>query len=152
MVQVAITGSRLLSPEEEMPLEIAKRDGSIVPFDRRKIETAIEKCFAAIGVDAEASAIADMVERAVDKYTTPSVEQVQNVVETVLCAVGLRHAARAYMTYRDERAQLRNARKVDDATRAAFDESAEILGNDPIRLVPMVGRHCCLRPCRRAAL
>lgn len=141
MVQVAITGSRLLSPEEEMPLEIAKRDGSIVPFDRRKIETAIEKCFAAIGVDAEASAIADMVERAVDKYTTPSVEQVQNVVETVLCAVGLRHAARAYMTYRDERAQLRNARKVDDATRAAFDESAEILGNDPIRMFQLLDKY-----------
>lgn len=124
-----------------MPLEISKRDGSIVPFDRQKIETAIEKCFAAIGVDAEASSIADMVERAVDKYASVSVEQVQNVVETMLCAVGLRHAARAYMAYRDERAQLRAARTVDEETRRAFAESAAILGGDPIRMFQLLDKY-----------
>ena len=91
-----------------MPLEIAKRDGSIVPSIAKRSRPRLRNASAAIGVDAEASAIADMVERAVDKYTTPSVEQVQNVVETVLCAVRLRHAARA-MTYRGRAAQLQRA-------------------------------------------
>ena len=94
---------------------IIKRDGKIVKFDPEKIADAIAKA----GLATEefkydrAKALADkVVERAEVEITarTPSVEQIQDIVEEVLMESSFKKTARAYIRYRQERSNIRNAK------------------------------------------
>ncbi len=71
--------------------------------------------------------MADLTQRAVNivaaKYQTPSVEQVQDIVEMVLLAAGEYEAAKHYILYRADRAKLRAERPIPDQVRATFAES-----------------------------
>lgn len=97
---------------------IVKRDGTIVDYDRDRIVTAIFKAAVAVGGEdrAEAESLAAEVEAkllvnfGVD--STPSVEEIQDLVEEVLIKNGHSKTARAYILYRNERAQARSQREV----------------------------------------
>ena len=95
--------------------KIVKRDGKIVDFNPDKIVSAIEKAGIATGEfkSDRAKAIADKVvarlEETVTKRT-PSVEQIQDVVEQVLMESAFKKTAKAYITYRQERNQAREAK------------------------------------------
>ena len=97
-------------------LQVIKRNGTLVPFDRQKIVRAIDAAF--IEVDGELIAvelsdlIADMVEENIpDTATTISVEELQNLVEDALMCSERRDVARAYIRYRYKREVVRERRQ-----------------------------------------
>lgn len=96
------------------PKEIRKRDGRIAPFDAAKIRAAIEKALRAVGRDtAAATALAEATVRLVERNAAqPTVEQVQDAVEKTLIGNGEAEAAKAYILYRRERAEVRSAKKL----------------------------------------
>ena len=96
---------------------IVKRDGRIVPFDRGKIEAAVLKALRAVGKD-EPQLAARLAEDAVAeidlKFTAerpPHVEDVQDIVERILIKANLPEVAKAYILYRQRRAEVRAAKK-----------------------------------------
>jgi ribonucleoside-triphosphate reductase len=94
---------------------IYKRDGRQVGYDRRLITTAIAKAFAATGEEDHSSedGAAEEVTRVVEEriegtgLISPSVEQIQDVVEGALIDCGYVKTARAYILYRAERSRTR---------------------------------------------
>ena len=95
-------------------LHIIKRTGQVVPFDQTKITNAIYKAAAAVGGHDRAlserlsAAVVTLLERNGD---TPSVEEIQDLVEKVLIENGHARTAKAYILYRQERARLRQLRR-----------------------------------------
>lgn len=113
-----------------VPTTITKRDGRVVRFDSDRIERAIARCFASFG-RTPATPADDLVRRVVNILAaksadkTPSVEEVQDIVETVLQAAGEFEAAKRYILYRAEHAQQRKERPVPTKVRQAFEESKQ---------------------------
>ena len=95
---------------------IIKRDGTLVPYDRERIVNAILKATAASGNANPklAETMAGKVEAALlqtyGDSATPSVEDIQDVVESVLMENRLSRIARNYIIYRHQRAMARAAR------------------------------------------
>ncbi len=98
-----------------MPQKIRKRDGRIADFDRTKIAKAIFKAFIATKSQGgeRAEEIAGHVVDLLDKRITgiPGVEDVQDAVEEVLIKKGYTGIAKAYILYREKRAQIRKAKE-----------------------------------------
>lgn len=116
-------GHAVMGSAAVMPKEIVKRDGRLVSFNPAKIETAVEKCFATLSEPAKISA-ANVTQKVVSivaiKYDQPTVENVQDVVETVLQALGEFEAAKHYILYRAEHAKARAERPVPVEVQEAF--------------------------------
>lgn len=101
-----------------LPRQIKKRDGSIVPFDRRKIEQAIQRAAYAVLREEPKStkigfSVTDVVvQKAASafKNNIPTVEAIQDVVETALMEEGYSHIAKAYVLYREKRSEVRLAK------------------------------------------
>ena len=99
------------------PAKIRKRDGRVVDFDIEKITNAIFKAAQAVG--GENRELAEgLAQRVVDELIKrhgdtgiPSVEEVQDIVETVLIRSGHAKTAKAYILYRRKRAELREAKE-----------------------------------------
>jgi len=96
---------------------IIKRDGQVVIYDRGRITNAIFKAAAAssggFGFD-EAEQLAERVEhRTAESYAEqiPTVEDLQDIVESVLMEKGHMKVARAYIIYRQKRTEVREARQ-----------------------------------------
>ncbi len=91
--------------------KIKKRDGRIVPFDKRKILMAVFKAMEAVGkADKEvAENIANEVVSSLEKSgkSIPTVEEVQDLVEETLMKRGLYKVAKAYILYRALHNQIR---------------------------------------------
>lgn len=94
---------------------IQKRDGSIVPFDTKKISSAIHKAMLAAGEGSpeEAGLVANKVYadawRITKKYKnfTPTVEGIQDTVEKELILSEYVKTAKAYILYREKRSKIR---------------------------------------------
>jgi len=96
--------------------QIRKRDGSVVEFTPGKIEQAIRKALAATGAEdgGLAARLAGRVVEMVEQRfagSIPGVEDVQDTVEEVLMTQGYSSVAKAYVLYRQERAQVRRLKK-----------------------------------------
>ncbi|MCS7207715.1 MAG: adenosylcobalamin-dependent ribonucleoside-diphosphate reductase [Dehalococcoidia bacterium] len=97
---------------------IRKRHGPLEAFDPERIATAIGKALAAVGTpDSDlAHRLADqVVQRLAQRLpygSIPHVEEVQDTVEEVLIQSGLAQAAKAYILYRQQRAQMRQAKRL----------------------------------------
>ena len=95
-----------------MVKSIIKRDGRVVEYNISKIENAIIKAMNAVG-DKEikiAKKIAKEVETKVDELyseKTPTVEEIQDIVEKTLMRKGYEDVAKAYILYRDKRNRVR---------------------------------------------
>ncbi|MBS3073408.1 ribonucleoside triphosphate reductase [Candidatus Pacearchaeota archaeon] len=97
--------------------EIKKRDGTLVQFDKEKIHHAILKAVLAVGGDdtTEVERLTDIV---LTKATGVSkegnkiitVEEIQDLVEKALIEEGHAKTAKAYILYRNQRKQTRDAR------------------------------------------
>ncbi|NJD75788.1 MAG: adenosylcobalamin-dependent ribonucleoside-diphosphate reductase [Candidatus Methanoperedens sp.] len=98
-----------------MPQKIRKRDGKIVDFDKSKIANAVFKAFIATKTKdgKRGEDIANQVVEIVDKRITaiPGVEDIQDIVEEVLIKNGYAGVAKAYILYREKRAQIRQAKE-----------------------------------------
>jgi len=92
--------------------KVRKRDGRVVDFKSRKIADAIYKAARAIGGEDRALAdeLAEVVTLFLDKHysgDTPGIEDIQDMVEKVLIETGHAKTAKAYILYRQKRAELR---------------------------------------------
>jgi ribonucleoside-diphosphate reductase alpha chain len=102
--------------EVEVNVEkIRKRDGRIVGFDINKVSDAIYKAAQSVGGTDTALAnhlAAKVVDIVNDKFTdtTPSVEDIQDIVETVLIKEGHAKTVKSYILYRHQRALERAKR------------------------------------------
>ena len=95
---------------------IIKRDGQIVPYDRSRITNAIFKAAASTGGFGfeEADGLSRIVEqRTAESYAEQiaTVEDLQDIVESVLMENGHLKTARAYIIYRQKRTEVREARR-----------------------------------------
>lgn len=103
------------------PIEkIVKRDGTVVPYDRDRITTAIFKAAASVGGSDRALAerLALKVEQTVagtyGLHSIPTVEDIQDLVEETLIEEGHARTARAYIRYRTKRMVVRQNRDQQD--------------------------------------
>lgn len=98
--------------------EIQKRDGRIVPFESQRITTAILKALKATGESTWAEDAAPAVTQRVlealarQKVQMPSVEQIQDMVETALMELGYYDTAKSYILYREQHRQMRDMKSV----------------------------------------
>ncbi len=96
--------------------KIKKRDGRIVDFDKEKITNAIFKAAQAVGgKDRELAAkladqVVELLEKKLKPGEIPTVEQVQDLVEKVLVENRHYKTAKAYILYRQKRAEVRRAK------------------------------------------
>lgn len=95
---------------------IIKRDGQIAPYDRTRITNAIFKAAASTGGFGfeEADGLSGIVEqRTAKSYAeqVPTVEDLQDIIESVLMENGHLKTARAYIIYRQKRTEVREARR-----------------------------------------
>ncbi len=105
-------------PKLVLPRKIRKRDGSVVPFEKEKIRYAVERAAFEVLQDrlrsiAVSETVTDTVLADVSRRyrkETPGVEAVQDLVEQGLMKAGYGPIARAYILYRERRAEMRQAK------------------------------------------
>lgn len=115
-----------LSSHSTRELQVIRRNGTFSPFDSGKIVLAITKAFVAVeGSDAAASRrirevvesmtrqVVDTLGRRFEPGRPIHIEDIQDQVELALTRSGEHKVARAYVLYREERAQER--RKHEDS-------------------------------------
>ena len=96
-----------------MITHIIKRDGRKDTFNIEKIAKAIYKAAQAVGgSDYDVSMdlavkVCDLCEKTYGSSSTPTVEQVQDIVEKVLVEEGHAKTAKAYILYRSDRTRMR---------------------------------------------
>ncbi|HPC73402.1 MAG TPA: adenosylcobalamin-dependent ribonucleoside-diphosphate reductase [Syntrophales bacterium] len=101
-----------------LPRKVKKRDGSVVPFDRSKIQNAIFRAALEVLQDRSRAAFVSgiVTEIVLDEITARyaarqiDVESVQDIVERGLMKAGYTEIARSYILYRERRAELRTAK------------------------------------------
>ena len=97
-------------------MNIIKRDGRIVPFDKEKIVSAILKAFGAVGAidgyaKTKAENIANYIAEKVEERPEPyGVEEIQDLVEQGLMSLKHKDVAKAYILYREERNKVRQGK------------------------------------------
>jgi anaerobic ribonucleoside-triphosphate reductase len=98
---------------------IRKRDGHEVPFDEKKITTAVMKAAKAVNHANPAEVgqeitrqIVSLLEIFYKEEGIPTVEQVQDLVEKFLIEKGYASIAKAYILYREQHAKMRDTQKL----------------------------------------
>ncbi|MGI0010993.1 MAG: adenosylcobalamin-dependent ribonucleoside-diphosphate reductase, partial [Nitrosopumilaceae archaeon] len=116
---------------ENSIIEVKKRDGRVLNFQKDKISNAVYKALIACGrpdhslADKLAEGVMmKLLKQGFSASTPPSVEDVQDMVESTLIDEGLGEIAKAYILYRHERRKLReekmkvlNAKLLDDVAK-----------------------------------
>ncbi|MEM2923844.1 MAG: ATP cone domain-containing protein, partial [Candidatus Nitrosocaldus sp.] len=121
--------------------KIRKRDGSIVEFQTAKITNAIYKALVATRRPDYALAerlaekvVQRLIKQGFDASNIPGVEDVQDIVETVLIDEGLADTAKAYILYRHERRRIREE-KMKILERSRLDEVDKALSTNSLRVL-----------------
>ena len=124
--------SKMTLKYREVIPQVEKRDGRLVPFDFDKIATAIWKAMSAAeeGSQDDANLIAHQVSGELGRFAKkykgflPTVEGMQDSVEKYLILNDFVKTAKAYILYRDKRAQLRATKiEVPERVRRFAEES-----------------------------
>jgi len=130
--------------KESLIIHIRKRDGRIVDFVHSKISDAIYKALVATGKPDYplAERLANKVVQKIihqgydstEKDAIPSVEDVQDIVESILIEEGLSETAKSYILYRHERRKVRddkmkilNKKDLDEVDKAFDVNSLRVL-------------------------
>ena len=126
-------------------MQVIKRDGRKVDFDKNKIKEAVLKAFNEVypntGEDniSESNNVCDAVCNSIDKFNEISVEQIQDVVENILMGYDT-VVAKAYITYRYRRELARRSHTTDDEILSIIDytneEVKEENSNKNPRIIP----------------
>ena len=104
----------------EIFMKIIKRNGTEAVFDPAKIYSAVEKANAAVEescriTEKQIQTVTDNVREKCESLSrTPSVEEVQDLVEREIMALGAFTLAKTYITYRYTRELVRRANTTDD--------------------------------------
>lgn len=116
--------------------QVKKRNGEIIAFDKGKITSAILKAMNATGEGniEEAQKISFEVDNLLKvKYRSggiPDIEEIQNIVERRLVASEFFNVARAYILYREKRAELRTQTKeIPEEVKSLARESKQYFRN-----------------------
>lgn len=125
----------------KIPSKVTKRDGRQQPFDPSKITEAIKKAFDVSG-EGDHSLALSLTYRVIEKiieegFSSPTVPQVQQVVENTLMEAGLFETARAYVIYRNDRDRIResNTKLMQEllrVLRTRDQENANVNGDAPM--------------------
>ncbi len=138
MSEEKVLGLEALS---SMPSKVTKRDGRKQPFDPSKITEAIKKAFNAVGEDNHTLALSltyKVIHNLIEKdLTSPTVPQIQEIVENTLMEAGLFETARAYVIYRNDRDRIResNTKLMQELLRVLKtrdQENANVNGDAPM--------------------
>jgi ribonucleoside-diphosphate reductase alpha chain len=131
---------------EDLITHIRKRDGRVVDFAKSKISNAIYKALVATGKP-DYRLTETLTNKVVRKmvhhgYSSteisgiPSVEDVQDIVESILIEEGLSDTAKAYILYRHERRKIRdekmkilNKKDLDEVDKAFDVNSLRVLAS-----------------------
>ncbi|MEX0909844.1 MAG: ATP cone domain-containing protein, partial [Candidatus Paceibacterota bacterium] len=124
------------TPKKVYLREVQKRNGTLVQYDRERIEKAVRKAMIAAeqGSEKDAVQVSKAVERELIKILkthktfVPTVEGIQDSVEQELVAANFAKTAKAYILYREERSKLRslgapvpeNVRKLTEDSKKYF--------------------------------
>jgi ribonucleoside-diphosphate reductase alpha chain len=126
--------------KESLIAKIKKRDGRVVSFEHAKIANAIYKALVATGkpdyplAERLAGRVVQKMVQQSEKTGTPSVEDVQDMVESILIEEGLSETAKSYILYRHERRKVRdekmrilNKKDLDEVDKAFDVNSLRVL-------------------------
>ena len=99
-------------------MEVTKRDGRIVDFDKHRITNAILKAYKQVDgklndqTRFDAESIADRIELFCQNNNNDntSVEQIQDLVEQYLMETSRKDVAKAYIIYRNDRTRVRESK------------------------------------------
>jgi len=125
----------------DMIPQIEKRDGRLVQFDFDKISSAVWKAMAEVGEGDQEDAVlvshqvAGELGRFAKKYKNflPGVEGIQDSVEKYLILNDYVKTAKAYILYRDKRAQLRAAHAdIPEHVRKLAEESKKYFSGNAL--------------------
>lgn len=116
---------------------VKKRDGRIVPFDQERITKAV---FRAMKAEGEGDLTKDplrvssrVMQELIRKFPSshiPSIEEIQDVVETALIVLDFPKTAKGYILYRSKRAEIREKQKlVPPHVRKSVEESKKYFQN-----------------------
>ena len=100
----------------DIMLQVQKRGGDFVPFDLKKIESAIGKAFAAEHKEVTPDVLELLALRVTSNFSNKvkneivTVEDIQDSVEVVLIQTGFVDVAKSYMDYRTKRAAIRQVK------------------------------------------
>jgi ribonucleoside-triphosphate reductase len=95
--------------------QVLKRTGETVDFDIKKIENAIVRAFVATGKNYNEDVIQMLALRASSRFSDKvkdgkvSIEDIQDSVETILAQAGYEDVAKAYILYRKQHENVRQA-------------------------------------------
>ena len=95
---------------------VEKRTGAVVPFNQERITNAIYRAAVAVGGRDRETAeklsrqVVEILEASIQEDQVPTVEDIQDIVEKVLIENGHAKVAKAYILYREERANRRQER------------------------------------------
>ena len=125
-------------------MKIIKRNGSEVQFDNAKIYSAVSKANEAVEPIYRISP--EDVQRVTDNVTekceafarTPEVEEVQDMVERELMALGAFTLAKTYITYRYTREMVRKSNTTDERIMSLIECVNEDLKNENSNKNPTV--------------
>jgi ribonucleoside-diphosphate reductase alpha chain len=118
--------------------KIEKRDGNVVPFDLERITNAINKAMSNTkeGSHSDAQTIAKRIQRELEKIKKrfktflPTVEGVQDAVESELIRSNYAKTAKAYILYRKERERIREqSRQIPAHVKALAEKSKHYFKN-----------------------
>ena len=107
-------------------IQIKKRNGSTVPFDKQRIADAILKASLSVDGEIELERIVELTDAVVDNLavlhidTTPDVESIQDLVEQELMRAGYFQTARSYILYREDHKRQRAREQPEQVTKLSM--------------------------------
>lgn len=113
--------------QEEFAM-VRKRDGTIVPFDKSRITTAVFKAAQAVGgsdkktAEEIATKVVEALAEALPRGHIPNVELIQDYVERTLIKTGHATTAKAYILYRKQQEKLRARKNAFLEVKESMDE------------------------------
>lgn len=123
-------------------MEVIKRDGRKVPYDREKIKEAIAKAFKAVQPDVDNNlyiiGVTDQVNAKLMDSREVAIEGIQDLVEKALMEKHHYEVAKAYILYRNERAQKRlltttHFGQEESEFRELCEKNSAVFGHSPMR-------------------
>ncbi|MBR5033289.1 MAG: ribonucleoside triphosphate reductase [Treponema sp.] len=101
---------------------VVKRSGEIADYDRSKIETAISKAIEAVEKKKDPDRASDLTDKVEEKlrlqlagaraHSIPAIEEIQDIVESVLIEANEVEVAKAYILYRARHEAVRDAKNL----------------------------------------
>ena len=129
---------------ERKIINIIKRSGEEVRFDRTKIVAAVSKANAEVDPirqmnSSQIEAIAHNVEKQLAGYThAAGVEDIQDLVETGIMEMRGYEVAQAYMHYRDKRTALRRSNTTDRKILSLINRNNELVKQENANKNPTI--------------